>query len=537
MGKKNKKSRRYDDGDLLLGDEIATNDNILEAAKEDTIDGEDSSAMPIDETQDADETPNDTASFLQAKEQLNNNAKPKQSSTSIINIDLIKLEATMTEVLKSYENNYQSEDWLHRTIEKNMHLPKHSLKSNLESHILDDMLSRVENEVQTKLDIRYDEDMKNKSKFDVLLAEISAKKSELSSVDEVTLREQAILARLDPDEVIDTVREAISSASNDTGEVDEQQQQLDNYSMSVSILLALQPYIQQQCSTHQSLIYFIMRHICLVLYKVLSLILGEQASARADQLWEKIHLPKLKAEQLAQEQENDNKMLQNNMHLWSTEQQTWIEKDKVYHPAAHTSTIPPTIRYNTTRKAWERWQKNLTTRTKAMKQAAAIGKVAPPFTRGTFVPVRAGEGWASAPDQAEVDNEQIVSGSMRFFVCLPTKQQQQQQQSTVSEKQQLFEVVDVTTWVSKTLLSKEVAREVGAVDSGKELFSLDVSSLLIGKKGGKKGNKNSNNNRGPKKNQSKDGNNKDDDDEISVRKGVGYTALVNDKYMDRMNNK
>ena len=86
-----------------------------------------------------------------------------------------------------------------------------------------------------------------------------------------------------------------------------------------------------------------------------------------------------------------------------------------------------------------------------------MGKVAPPFTRGTFVPVRTGEGWASVPDQAEVDNEQIVSGSIRFFVCLPMKHQHQQQQSTISEKQQLLEVVDVTTWVSKTLLSKEVA--------------------------------------------------------------------------------
>ena len=199
---------------------------------------------------------------------------------------------------------------------------------------------------------------------------------------------------------------------------------------------------------------------------------------------------------------------------------------------------PPTIRYNTTRKTWERWQKNLTTRTKAMKQAAAIGKVAPPFTRGTFVPVRIGEGWASAPDQAEVDNEQIISGGVRFFVCLPMKQQQQQQQQgTSSEKQQLLEVVDVTTWVTKSLLSKEVAREVGAVDSGKELFSLDVTSLLIGKKGGKKGNKNSNNNRGPKTKQTKENIKGDEEDEIRARKGVGYTARVNEKYMDRMNNK
>jgi hypothetical protein len=154
---------------------------------------------------------------------------------------------------------------------------------------------RVENEVQTKLDIRYDEDMKNKSKFDVLLAEISSK-SELSSVDEVTLKEQAILVRLDPDEVIDTVREAISSASNDTNNEDEQQlDSVDNYSMSVSILLALQPYIQKS-STHQSSFYFIVCYISLVLYKVLSLILGEQASTKADQIWEKIHLPQLKAE-------------------------------------------------------------------------------------------------------------------------------------------------------------------------------------------------------------------------------------------------
>ena len=78
----------------------------------------------------------------------------------------------------------------------------------------------------------------------------------------------------------------------------------------------------------------------------------------------------------------------------------------------------------------------------------------------------------------------------------------------------------MTTWVSKSLLSKEVAREVCAVDSGKVLFSLDVSLLLIGKKEGKKGNKNS-----KKKNQTKDGNNKgEEEDETSARKGVGYCS-------------
>ena len=39
------------------------------------------------------------------------------------------------------------------------------------------------------------------------------------------------------------------------------------------------------------------------------------------------------------------------------------------------------------------------------------------------------------------------------------------------------------------------------------------------------------------KNQTKENNKGEEEDETAARKGVGYTARVNDKYMDRMNNK
>jgi hypothetical protein len=142
--------------------------------------------------------------------------------------------------------------------------------------------------------------------------------------------------------------------------------------------------------------------------------------------------------------------------------------------------------------------------------------------RGTFVPVRVGEGWASAPDQPEVENEQICGG-IRFFVCLPM------QQENVPEG--MLEVVDVSSWAKATIISKEMARDLGAVDSGKELFTLDVSSWLMNnkKKSGKKGDKNS------KSKQDESNDDDDEEDEISVaRKGIGCTARVSAKYLNRM---
>ena len=539
MGKKNKKSRRYDDDDLLGGP------LIIEAPPESN---DDKTAQDVvDEGGDApDIVGGDDAPIEEAESISEANDEPppqpdKKQKGKQVNIDLTKLEETMYNILQKYKNNYQSEDWLYRTIEKNMQLPKNSLKSSVEMEILWDMLESVTSDVQESLDQQYDEEVKNKAKWDALVAEVCAK-SELSDLDEAKLRDQASLVGLDPDESVATVREAIrDAAKNDVDQKDEtegQEKQLDNNannaSMSVSILLFLQLYIHQSSSTTQQsssvvkIIFTLCQYMCLFMFKVLSLLLGKGTSIKADQLWETKCLPAIKAEQLAQEKVHDIQMLQKNTHLWSKEQKCWIEKDNVYPPLIEVenefvsikSNNPPTIRYNGKRNQWERWAKNLTTRTKAMKQ----GKITF-MCRGTFVPVRVGEGWASAPDQPEVENEQIISAGIRFFVCLPMQQE--------GVKEGMLEVAEVSSWASNTIMPKEAARALGAVDSGKELFSLDVSSLLMNnkKKSGKKGDKNSKKNSKSKQDERND----DDEEEISVaRKGIGCTAQVGAKYLNRM---
>ena len=97
----------------------------------------------------------------------------------------------------------------------------------------------------------------------------------------------------------------------------------------------------------------------------------------------------------------------------------------------------------------------------------------------------------------------------------------------------MLEVAEVITWASNMIMPKESARALGAVDSGKELFSLDVSSLLMNnkKKSGKKGDRNSKKNSKSKQDERND----DDEEEISVaRKGIGCTAQVGAKYLNRM---
>jgi len=125
--------------------------------------------------------------------------------------------------------------------------------------------------------------------------------------------------------------------------------------------------------------------------------------------------------------------------------------------------LPSAIRWNDKHDRWDWWSKNLKTRTKALKQAAASG-ISTSFTKGKFVPVKVGEGWATAPNQPEVVNDQLVTSGIRLFLCLPME-------TDDTGDHHLSEVIDVTTWFTKSLLPVPV-REFcqmtpNAVDSGK----------------------------------------------------------------------
>ena len=566
MGKKNKKNRRYDDDDILGGPSPDTEKEICHDVNDIDADGADADGI-VDNTGmsmssqtdfDADAPIEAKTEATQKKEPTNKelleaedaddmadtdmssqtDAPPTQAKTKTkqkkettnkggMNVDLALLEEAMTDIIRNYPD--KPDDWLLRSTEKNMHIPKNTLRNTLESYILEEMMERI----HAKLDNEYEEEMDKMKNYEALVAELSTRTVELTEFDKVHLREEADAAGVDPDEAVELVTKAIlfrleksnanvsrssgASSGKEGGGDSEMQMDSTNTSISVSILLTFQPYLMQSTPQHSSFgkLFLILRqYICIVLYTILGLILGETAKDQSTKRWETIQLPLIKAQQLAKEKEEDKVMLGKNTHLWSTQGECWIEKDHTYTPPSDGDTsynAPPTIRWNAKQKRWERWSKNLTTRTKASKQAAASGGASSAFTKGTFVIVKVGEGWATTPDQPEVDNKQLDTAGIRFFVCLPSVEGNKGEQIVV-------EVVDVTNWATKSLLSKEAARELGSVDSGKELFTMDASTLLKGKKGSKKGSKN------PKTDQ--------DDDAVVARKGVGYTTKVSKKYAE-----
>mmetsp|Transcript_24752 Transcript_24752/g.52509 ORF Transcript_24752/g.52509 Transcript_24752/m.52509 type:complete len:534 (+) Transcript_24752:128-1729(+) len=524
MGKKNKgkKSRHYDDDDLLGPPSPAID-------QEDEMQGGDIHDGIVSDTENA-------SSPKTGKKKKEKGGGAGTTQKKAINIDLVQLEENMTDILRNHDG--QSDDWLYRTIEKNMHLPKHSLKQNLEPHVFDEMLERV----RQTLEEEFEEEEDKRKLWDCLVAEMCSR-SELTAKDEAKLRIDAEGVGIDPEEAVDmvlgSIRDRVKKQQNDTdgstedeGGTKEESKEGDlasldakNASLPVSILLALQPYTQQSstndCGTIVKPFFTLRQYACILLNAVLSLLFGEQAKDHANLIYEKLHLPALKAAQFAKEKEEDAQMLQENTHLWSNQQSCWVKKDSTHSHSSSESTTPPTIRWNAARKQWERWSKNLKTRTKAMKQAEAAG-ISTAFTKGTFVTVRAGEGWATAPEQPEVEKEQIAIGGIRFFACIP--------ETTSGE----LEVADVTSWATKTLLTKEAARELEAVDSGRELFSFDVSSLLLEKKdAGKKKAKGKNTKR--KKQGEEETLGEEEKEEHSVvRKGIGCTAKVSEKYLDRL---
>ena len=339
MAKKNKRSRQYDDDDLLGGPLLT-------------------SAAAASDNDDDD------------KLLSSSNAAKKQQRTT--NIDLVVLEDQMLELLRNYPN--RPDDWLYRTIEKNMRLPKHSLSNSLEPHILEQMRWRVEEMIDKE----------------------EADQAKLPEEDEDRDSENIGISGADPDEAVDSMKAVEDDKANDTDIHTKQQPQLgeaelqslqNNKSFGVSVLLLLRPYTENYPSDKALVtrMFLVLRqYLCIILCQVFELVFGRQAKQQATLLWEKVHLPKIEAELLVKEREGDLQMLKNNAHLWSDEQESWIEKDAVFS-ADKIQTLPVTIRYNQARKQWERWSKNLTTRTKKHAEGSSVLK------KGTFLAVREGE--------------------------------------------------------------------------------------------------------------------------------------------------
>lgn len=186
MGKKNKKSRQYDDDDLLGGSLLTSADAASDDDDKQELDNMDTTHV------------DDKLSSSKAKEQ-------QQRTT---NIDLVILEDQMLELLRNYPN--KPDDWLYRTIEKNMRLPKHSLSKSLESHILDQMRWRVEEMIdkeEAEAESLEEEDHDNEN----------SDHPTISALDEAKLRAEARMSGVDPDEAVDSMKAVVEDDdANDT---------------------------------------------------------------------------------------------------------------------------------------------------------------------------------------------------------------------------------------------------------------------------------------------------------------------------------
>lgn len=493
MGKKNKnkKADRYGDDDIF-GGPLLTSQEADPHKEEDAAAITKASAVETD-VEDTAPPPRSVNSETQG------NAK---QNVVAVNIDLVKLEETINDIMRNHSG--KSDEWLYRTTEKNMRLPKHSLKRNVEPAILERIVARI----QQTLDQEDDENESKKRRWDTLVKEMT-KKSELTEKDKAKLRADAQEVGLDQEEAVAMVAETIRKATAREGEHHEQAPigtggcDAKNASLPVSILLYLHPHTE----TSDSLLGKALHYVLFLLYTLGSILFGHQAKTQAKKLYDSIHLPAIKAAQEAKEKEEDEYMLQTNTHLWSNEKCCWIEKDATY--SYPTSAAPPTIRCNGVK--WERWSKNLKTRTKAMKVAEAQGIPMPAFTRGAFVPVHEGEGWATAPAEPEVESDRIASAGIRFLACLPS----------AGGEGMPSDVVDVTSWAVKSLLPKEAARKLAVIDSGRELFS-----FKIGKRRKAKIDR--------KKRENKAHNEGEEGENMADRKGVGFTANISKKYVDQM---
>ena len=237
MGKKNKKSRQYDDDDLLGGPLLT-------------------SAAAASDNDDDD------------KLLSSSNAAKKQQRTT--NIDLVVLEDQMLELLRNYPN--RPDDWLYRTIEKNMRLPKHSLSKSLEPHIIDQMRWRVEEMIdKEEAEAELPEEDEDRDNENIDHATISA-------LDVAKLRAEARMAGVDPDEAVDSMKAVVEDDdANGTDIHTKQQPHLgeaelqslqNNKSFGVPVLLLLRAYTENYPSDKALVtrIFLLLRQcLCIIL--------------------------------------------------------------------------------------------------------------------------------------------------------------------------------------------------------------------------------------------------------------------------------
>jgi len=379
------------------------------------------------------------------------------TSTKTNNSEL-DLEKTIKPIYKQLLQDYpdKSNDWYERTLEKNLKLKKKSLMSHgdalveMRYQLEEELDQEAEEEEEGQVDKDEKEEEEERQK-----AEEARARAEARVMGTTTQKNKKTIEKKEEEEKEET-KSTTSNLPNNVPKED-----LSPFS---KLLLSLYPYGTSSNTTPPPPTAFAILYT--VLFYILSLISSSTTLQQVEAIYEQdapnriAAAEEAEAQRLEQEEVEDDEKRHD--HLWSPDHKNgggkWIPINAIYNPPSSDNKEEEEeeeelkhIKYE--RGRWERWAKNLKTKTK---------KGGP---KGSWVLIKVGDGWSSAPLKLETPNENLTDSDIRFYGCIAKHQ-----------------VIDCTDWVVNTLVTKSSARALGVVDNGRVLFTF---SNLNGKEEGK----------------------------------------------------
>mmetsp|Transcript_6732 Transcript_6732/g.8354 ORF Transcript_6732/g.8354 Transcript_6732/m.8354 type:complete len:473 (+) Transcript_6732:67-1485(+) len=419
MGKKkNKKSRAWSDDEDEVP--IPTTDN--NTTSKDAADALEPAPSPSTTAEKSTTTPPPSNTTNKT-----NNATAATNNKN----DLSHLRDEMKNILRRY-GSAKPDDWLARSLEKNLKLKKKSIDSH--SDAFDALRDEVETELENEEPVEEEEEEKEEDTEETLKINEARRRAEA----------RVMGTRLNDDDDEDDNKGAVAKDDRDDAK-GKSSKPSSSSSPPNSLLLSLRPYVSTSSfpSTATSPLSFLYAF----LFHLLSFLLGQ----RAVQIVEDAHAAAHAGEIAAYEDKLRS------THLWCPRTMTWMTRDATYD-ATDEGDLPVTIRWNATSRKWERWCKNLKTKLSKKKKAAAeSADASSSLTKGSWFPVKIGDGWVSAPSKAESDDDLIGNADVRFYACWEEGI-----------------VVDCTSWVSSALMTRETPRALGVVDGGKVVFRVSA---------------------------------------------------------------
>lgn len=138
-------------------------------------------------------------------------------------------------------------------------------------------------------------------------------------------------------------------------------------------------------------------------------------------------------------------------HLYDESSGMWRQMNECEKDAF--GSVVPSLRYHDGH--WERWQKNLKTKSKhSTEDAYRAG--------GQWMRVRANEAWISAPQKLKVENDTLAGSDLEAFLCFNRGGEDV--------------VIECSEWAFAQFAPRDTFRSIGVIDASKSVMKASVGS-------------------------------------------------------------